>query len=90
MVRSTKLSTLYTLIIRPDGSFDVLVNREKARSGSLYSDFDPPLNTPTEMDDPDDFKPSDWVDQAKYARLLLLVLNVSNQLILLEFLIQLQ
>jgi hypothetical protein len=64
MTRSTKLSTLYTLIVHPDGNFDILVNREKIRSGNLLTDFDPPFNTPAEIDDPEDGKPESWIDEA--------------------------
>ena len=65
MVRNTKLSTLYTLIIRPDASFEIRINREEARRGSLLHDFAPPINTPAEMDDPSDSKPANWVDDAR-------------------------
>lgn len=65
MIRSTKLSSLYTLVVRPDGTFDMLINREHVRSGSLLTDFEPALMPPREMDDPYDAKPEDWVDEAK-------------------------
>lgn len=66
MIRSTKLSTLYTLIVHPDGKFNVLINRENVRSGNLLEDFNPPLNSPAEIDDPTDVKPENWVDDALY------------------------
>ena len=59
-------SHLYTLIIKPDNSFKVLVDQVEEASGSLLSDndFTPPFGAPKEIDDPSDSKPSDWVDAA--------------------------
>ncbi|KAM7538985.1 hypothetical protein Aperf_G00000053621 [Anoplocephala perfoliata] len=51
---------LYTLIIRPDNTFDVLIDGDKAESGSLVTDFD--MIPPKTIDDPDAKKPDDWVD----------------------------
>jgi len=59
-----KNSHLYTLIIRPDNTFEVLIDGSQARAGSLLEDFDPPINPPREIDDPEDEKPIDWVDEA--------------------------
>jgi len=57
-------SHLYTLIIRPDNSFQVLVDKKEQASGSLLaaSDFSPAFGAPSEIDDPTDSKPADWVD----------------------------
>jgi hypothetical protein len=33
------------------------------RNGSLLVDFEPPVIPPKEIDDPEDKKPSDWVDE---------------------------
>lgn len=56
---------LYTLVVRPDQTFEVFVNQKSERSGSLLEDFNPPVNPPKEIDDPDDVKPGDWVDEAQ-------------------------
>lgn len=32
---------------------------------NLLEDMEPPVNPPKEIDDPTDFKPDDWVDEAK-------------------------
>eukprot|EP00217_Crustomastix_stigmatica_P005790 CAMPEP_0183796224 /NCGR_PEP_ID=MMETSP0803_2-20130417/9091_1 /TAXON_ID=195967 /ORGANISM="Crustomastix stigmata, Strain CCMP3273" /LENGTH=546 /DNA_ID=CAMNT_0026040843 /DNA_START=1 /DNA_END=1638 /DNA_ORIENTATION=+ len=56
---------LYTAVIRPDNTYAVAVDNEVKAEGSLFEDFDPPFNPPKEIDDPEDFKPSDWVDEAK-------------------------
>jgi len=61
----SKLSTLYALVVRPDNTYDILIDNEKVTSGSLLEDFDPPVNPLKEIDDPEDSKPSDWVDDAQ-------------------------
>jgi calnexin len=63
--RRDKLNHLYTLIIRPDNSFEMMVDTETVRAGSLLSDFLPPVNPPKEMDDPSDLRPSDWDAEEK-------------------------
>lgn len=47
---------------RPDQTFEILINDESVRKGSLFDDFDPAVNPPKEIDDPEDFKPESWVD----------------------------
>jgi len=56
---------LYTLILKSDNSFKVLVDNKEVNSGSLLEDFNPPVNPPAEIDDPNDFKPSEWDDREK-------------------------
>ncbi|KAF9172458.1 hypothetical protein BGX21_005328 [Mortierella sp. AD011] len=60
-----KLSNLYTLIVKPDQTFEIKINNEVASSGSLLENFQPPVNPPKEIDDPSDSKPADWVEVAK-------------------------
>ncbi|XP_073977103.1 calreticulin [Rhodnius prolixus] len=66
---------IYTLIVKPDNTYEVLIDNEKVEDGNLESDFDflPPKkikdpaakkpddweDNPT-IDDPDDTKPEDW------------------------------
>ncbi|CAJ0751435.1 4330_t:CDS:10, partial [Entrophospora sp. SA101] len=47
----TKLSTLYTLIT--------------TKTGNLLKDFEPAVNPPQEIDDSNDKKPDDWIDDPK-------------------------
>ena len=61
----SKMFTLYTLIVRADNTFDILVNGKSVREGSLFQDFEPPVNPPKEIDDPNDVKPAEWIDDAK-------------------------
>ncbi|KAJ3117697.1 hypothetical protein HK100_000765 [Physocladia obscura] len=60
-----KLTNVYTLVVRPDNSFDVLINDESVKSGNLLEDFTPAVNPPKLIDDPEDSKPEDWVDVAR-------------------------
>ncbi|CCM03669.1 uncharacterized protein FIBRA_05813 [Fibroporia radiculosa] len=62
-----KLTNLYTLVLNPDNTFDVLFNGESKASGNLLEDFDPAVNPPKEIDDPEDKKPEDWVDTKRIA-----------------------
>ncbi|KAK4684067.1 calnexin, partial [Tremellales sp. Uapishka_1] len=61
----TKTTALYTLIVNPDQTFEILINDESVRQGSLLEDFKPSVNPPAEIDDPEDFKPESWVDIAE-------------------------
>jgi len=54
---------LYTLILNPDGTYEVLIDNEKAESGSLTDDWD--FLPPKTIKDPEQKKPDDWVDAAK-------------------------
>lgn len=56
---------LYTLIIRPDNSFSILVDNKEVNAGSLLEDFTPAVNPPEEIDDPNDKKPEDWDEREK-------------------------
>lgn len=48
-------------------SYDLLIDGESKKSGSLFDDFEPAFNPPAEIDDAEDKKPEDWVDTAKCA-----------------------
>ncbi len=61
----SKTTALYTLVVRPDNTFNILINGDSRRNGTLLDDFDPPVNPAKEIDDPEDTKPADWVDTAK-------------------------
>eukprot|EP00283_Hemiselmis_rufescens_P022902 CAMPEP_0173439532 /NCGR_PEP_ID=MMETSP1357-20121228/21102_1 /TAXON_ID=77926 /ORGANISM="Hemiselmis rufescens, Strain PCC563" /LENGTH=529 /DNA_ID=CAMNT_0014404915 /DNA_START=13 /DNA_END=1602 /DNA_ORIENTATION=+ len=61
---SDRQTHLYTLIIRPDNTFEIKVDGESKTKGSLLESMQPPINPPKEIDDPKDSKPSDWVDEA--------------------------
>jgi len=51
---------LYTLILKPDNTYEVLIDGSSVAKGSLAEDFD--MLPPKEIKDPAAKKPSDWVD----------------------------
>ena len=65
MARIVKTTTLYTLIVNEDNTFEILINGESSKKGSLLEDFAPAVNPEKEIDDPKDSKPDDWVDEAR-------------------------
>ncbi|XP_042207234.1 calnexin-like [Homarus americanus] len=56
---------LYTLIVRPDNTYEINLDQEVINSGSLLEDFSPPVNPPKEIDDPEDFMPEEWDEREK-------------------------
>ncbi|KAJ5638005.1 Calnexin [Penicillium lividum] len=67
VARTSKVTSLYTLIVKPDQTFEILVNGESVKEGSLLEDFAPAVNPEKEIDDPKDKKPTDWVDEVQIA-----------------------
>jgi calnexin len=65
MMRTGKLTNLYTLVVKPDNSFEILINGESQKNGTLLEDFTPSVNPPKEIDDPSDTKPDDWVEESR-------------------------
>jgi len=57
------LTHLYTLVLRPDNTFEVFVDNKSVRSGKIEEAFD--MLPPKEIKDPTKSKPEDWVDQAQ-------------------------
>ena len=53
---------LYTLHVKPDGTYEVFFDLESKAKGNLVDDWDFPKKT---IDDPDDKKPDDWVDETE-------------------------
>eukprot|EP00320_Phaeocystis_rex_P002976 CAMPEP_0119059098 /NCGR_PEP_ID=MMETSP1178-20130426/3301_1 /TAXON_ID=33656 /ORGANISM="unid sp, Strain CCMP2000" /LENGTH=397 /DNA_ID=CAMNT_0007040103 /DNA_START=66 /DNA_END=1259 /DNA_ORIENTATION=+ len=53
---------LYTLHVKPDGTYEIFFDLESKAKGKLVDDW----GFPKEMiDDPDDKKPDDWVDETE-------------------------
>jgi calreticulin len=61
-VETDRLPHRYTLIVRPDNTYEVQIDGTKAESGSLLDDFD--FLLPKMIKDPAQSKPADWVDAA--------------------------
>jgi calreticulin len=57
------LTHLYTLVVRPDNTFEVFIDNKSVRSGKLDAEFD--FLEPKEIKDPEAKKPEDWDDRAK-------------------------
>lgn len=57
------LSHLYTLIVRPDNTYEVKIDNKKEESGKLDDDWD--FLAPKKIKDPDAKKPEDWDDREK-------------------------
>merc|ERR1719412_1100910 len=55
-------SHVYRLVVKPDATVRVEIDEEKIYEGSLKEDWE--LLAPKEINDPDDKKPSDWVDDS--------------------------
>jgi len=59
--KDDEFTHVYTLILRPDNTFEVLIDNEKAESGDLESNWD--FLAPKTIKDPDAKKPEDWDDK---------------------------
>ena len=55
-------SHLYRMVLKPDNTVKVEIDEEKIYEGSLKEDWE--LLQPKEIKDPEDKKPSDWVDDS--------------------------
>merc|ERR1712118_86217 len=55
-------SHLYRLILKPDNTVRVEIDEEKIYEGSIKEDWE--VLKPKEISDPDDKKPSDWVEDS--------------------------
>ncbi|CAL1602152.1 unnamed protein product [Knipowitschia caucasica] len=60
-----KKTHLYTLVLNPDNSYEMLIDQSSVSRGNLLHDVVPPVNPPREIDDSSDSKPEDWDERAK-------------------------
>merc|ERR1711988_704917 len=60
---SDTLSHLYTLIVKPDNTYEVQIDMNKVDSGSLEDGW--AFLEPQQIRDPEEKKPEDWVDEAE-------------------------
>jgi calreticulin len=56
-------SHLYTLVVKPDHTFEVYIDMKSVRQGTLEDNWD--FLEPKEIKDPSVSKPADWVDTKK-------------------------
>lgn len=59
-METNQLTNVYTLIVNPDNTYEVRINNEAVQEGSLYDDWS--FLKPKEINDPEQSKPSDWID----------------------------
>ncbi|XP_075055628.1 calmegin [Mixophyes fleayi] len=60
-----KKTHLYTLILKSDNTYEMLIDQTVVGQGSLLEDVIPPLNPPKEINDPKEKKPKEWDERAK-------------------------
>jgi calreticulin len=60
---SDVFSHAYTLIIKPDNTYSVLIDNKEKESGTLGDDWE--ILEPKQIKDPNESKPEDWVDSPK-------------------------
>jgi len=58
---SDTFTHVYTLIVKPDNTYQVLIDNKEVESGSLAEDWD--MLPAKEILDPNQSKPKDWVDE---------------------------
>ncbi|KAK0551830.1 calnexin [Tilletia horrida] len=58
-----KKTGLYTLIIKPDNTYEILIDNESVKTGTLHNDFTPSVEPPKTIPDPDEKQPEDWVTE---------------------------
>lgn len=56
---------LFTLIMRDDNTYTILIDQREVNSGHLLRDLTPPINPPAEIVDPNDKKPETWDDRER-------------------------
>nr|AFJ24760.1 calreticulin-1 [Schmidtea mediterranea] len=61
--KDDEFSHLYTLILKSDNTYEVLIDLEKVESGNFEDDWD--FLQPKKINDPNAQKPADWVDEPK-------------------------
>ncbi|KAG2444888.1 hypothetical protein HXX76_001625 [Chlamydomonas incerta] len=60
-----QLTHVYTLVIKPDNTYQVLIDLKEVASGSLYEDWD--MLPPKTIKDPKATKPEDWDEREEIA-----------------------
>lgn len=62
-LQDDEFTHLYTLIVRPDNTYEVKIDNSQVESGSLEDDWD--FLPPKKIKDPNAAKPEDWDERAK-------------------------
>eukprot|EP00495_Collosphaeridae_sp_1-RS-2012_P005633 TRINITY_DN504_c0_g2_i3.p1 TRINITY_DN504_c0_g2~~TRINITY_DN504_c0_g2_i3.p1 ORF type:complete len:191 (-),score=66.76 TRINITY_DN504_c0_g2_i3:2-574(-) len=65
-VETDKSTHLYTLVVKKgQQEYEIFIDNKSKKKGKFLDDFDPPFQPEKEIEDPDDKKPEDWVDDEK-------------------------
>jgi len=56
-----EMTHVYTLVVKPDSTYDIMIDGESKSSGSMYDDWE--FELPKTIKDPEVSKPDDWVDE---------------------------
>merc|ERR1712242_40104 len=56
---------LFTLKLKTDNSYEMLIDNKSVSSGSLLSDMNPPIMPKKEIPDPEDSKPGEWDERER-------------------------
>lgn len=56
---------LFTLVVRPDNTFQMMIDTTEVNSGSLLTDMSPSIVPDKEIIDPNDIKPEGWDEREK-------------------------
>jgi len=56
-----ELTHVYTLVVKADSTYEILIDGESKTTGSMYDDWD--FELPKKIKDPEVSKPDDWVDE---------------------------
>lgn len=62
-IKSDKKTHLYTLVTRGQTSYEIFIDLESVKTGNFDEDFEPAFQPEKEIDDAEDKKPDDWVDE---------------------------
>ncbi|KAJ3202041.1 hypothetical protein HDU83_003049 [Entophlyctis luteolus] len=62
---SDQMTHMYTFVLKPDQTYQILLDGEEKESGSILESWD--LLPPKTIKDPEASKPADWVDKATIA-----------------------
>lgn len=55
----------FNLVLKPDDTFEILIDQTVVSKGSLLENMIPPVNPSKEIEDPTDKKPDDWDERPK-------------------------
>lgn len=65
-VETDKSTHLYTLVVKKgQQEYEIFIDNKSKKKGKFADDFEPPFQPAKEIEDPDDEKPEDWVDDEK-------------------------